>query len=318
MYLHQEEDDAAANAAVAAAVAAPSGRRQPKRVSTPPKASAAAAAVAAAIIEQHMISPPSIAAQMAASLTNVVTAALASTPTTSGGGNKTTTNISDPRYRKPFTFGWKRELVYRAHNDVHRKQYDKAEVYYITPGNKKLRTRADILMNLTEGLDANDFTFAREPIGMSAEEEIIRSAKLQTPSSKHRPVNFLDLGEADPMLGFGKRVPKPKMPKGASPPPQLPPLPASLSVTLLQSPSTSGLLGKQAGSRVSQLWGLFVVAQCSSLNRRVFQFVEHAGQQTDGRRHGEGGGQVAEGLKSQVSVVDEVVPLTSHDRKPIR
>lgn len=163
-------------------------------------------------------SPQSVVASANLAAAAIAAAAALSTPS-GGAGGKTTTNITDVRYRKPFTFGWKRELVYRAHNDVHRKQYDKAEVYYITPGGKKLRTRSDILANLTEGLDANDFTFAREPIGMSAEEEIIRSAKLQTPSMKQRPVNFLDLGEADPSLGFGKRVPKPKVPKGASPPP---------------------------------------------------------------------------------------------------
>lgn len=234
---NQEDDPVPASAAPAAALPA---RRLPKHVNAAPKVSTVAA-VAAAIIEQHMISPSTVVAQLNAGPS--AAAPIVTTTPTSGGGAKTTSNISDPRYRKPFTFGWKRELVYRAHNDVHRKQYDKAEVYYITPSNKKLRTRADILINLTEGLDANDFTFAREPIGMSAEEEIIRSAKLQTPSSKHRPVNFLDLGEADPTLGFGKRVPKPKMPKGASPPPP------SLSVTLLQS--TSGLMGKQLGSRVS-------------------------------------------------------------------
>lgn len=132
-------------------------------------------------------------------------------------GNKPAA-ISDLRYRKPFEYGWKRELVYRAHNDVHRKQYDKGEVYYITPAGKKLRTKNEILMNLTEGLDANDFTFTREAIGMGPDEEIIRSAKMHS-AGKNRPVNFLDLGDPDPSLGFGKRVPKPKGPKGSSPTP---------------------------------------------------------------------------------------------------
>lgn len=214
----QDDDD------VTATTATVSTRRTPKRANTSPKT---AASVANNVVDV-VASPTSL-------VSSLVTASLAAainTPTSSG--NKSTTNIADPRYRKPFQFGWKRELVYRAHNDVHRKQYDKAEVYYITPANKKLRTRADILINLTEGLDANDFTFAREPIGMSADEEIIRSAKLQAPSAK-RPVNFLDLGEADPMLGFGKRVPKPKVPKGASPPP-----PGSSS-------SVASLMGKQGG-----------------------------------------------------------------------
>lgn len=150
----------------------------------------------------------------ATSLAAVAAAAtLSSTPK-----NNKPAAITDPRYRKPFEFGWKRELVYRAHNDVHRKQYDKGEVYYITPAGKKLRTKNEILMNLTEGLDANDFTFTREALGMGPDEEIIRSAKMHS-AGKHRPVNFLDLSDADPTMGFGKRVPKPKGPKGSSPTP---------------------------------------------------------------------------------------------------
>lgn len=54
---------------------------------------------------------------------------------------------------------------------------------------------------------------------MSAEQEIVRSAKIQTPSQKNRSTNFLDLSTPDPSFGFGKRTPKPKLPKGASPPP---------------------------------------------------------------------------------------------------
>lgn len=245
-----EDDDADDDVAVAVSVSSSSAhqsrRNTPKRINTPPKS--------AALIEQHLISPIGGGSAGAINVTTPTSGGLLnpyninSLGIVSSGGGKTTTNIADPRYRKPFTFGWKRELVYRAHNDVHRKQYDKAEVYYITPAGKKLRTRADILTNLTEGLDANDFTFAREPIGMSAEEEIIRSAKLQAPSVK-RPTNFLDLGEPDPQFGFGKRIPKPKVPKGASPPPST----IGGSAASAASMTQAMLLAKQnaSGGRVS-------------------------------------------------------------------
>lgn len=149
------------------------------------------------------------------------------TPNNRGGGvgNKITPNASDPRYRKPFDLGWKREVVYRAttqlpNSDVVRKHSDKGEVYYISPAGRKCRTKLDIISQLLPdgGLDVNDFLFIREGLGMGPDEETVRVAKPQTPNHR-RPVNFLDLGEPDPTLGFGKRVPKPKMPKGASPPP---------------------------------------------------------------------------------------------------
>lgn len=127
----------------------------------------------------------------------------------------------DPRYRKPFQYGWKREVVFRANLDPKVKVDNKGEVYYHTPSGKKLRTKAEILSNLRmdENLDIGDFSFAKERIGMPPDQEIVRSAKIQTPSQKTRPVNFLDIGTPNPALGFGKRIPKPKMPKGASPPP---------------------------------------------------------------------------------------------------
>lgn len=135
----------------------------------------------------------------------------------SAAANKTKlSNASDPRYRKPFSVGWKRELVLRSQSSANKG----GDVYYIAPLGKKCRSRVEILPLLTseDGLDINDFYWSREPLGLSAEFEIIRSAKPQTPMVK-KPVNFLDLAEPDPTLGFGKRIPKPKMPKGASPPP---------------------------------------------------------------------------------------------------
>lgn len=140
----------------------------------------------------------------------------------------------EPRYRNPFKYGWKRELVFRANLDSKVKVENKGEVYYHTPNGKKLRTKAEIMFHLRsdEGLDIADFTFAKERIGMPQEQEIVRSAKIQTPSQRSRPSNFLDLGSPDPSLGFGKRTPKPKLPKGASPPPILAHNKSRVSVTI--------------------------------------------------------------------------------------
>lgn len=128
-------------------------------------------------------------------------------------------DITDEKFKTPFKFGWKRELVYRSQMPDTRTKSDKAEVYYITPEGKKLRTKNEIQLHLSDGLDVNMFTFTKEPLGASAEDEIVRSAKAYTPHTQRKVANFLDIGEADPNLGFGKRVPKPKVPKGVSPPP---------------------------------------------------------------------------------------------------
>lgn len=133
--------------------------------------------------------------------------------------NKVIVDVNDPRFKRPFELGWRREVVYRAQlSEEKRRSSDKGEVYYYTPNGRKLRTKTDIIMHLHDGLVLSDFTFAKEAVGMGPNEEIIRSAKPK-PQNTRRPTNFLDLGDPDPTLGFGKRIPKPKMPKGASPPP---------------------------------------------------------------------------------------------------
>lgn len=93
---------------------------------------------------------------------------------------------------------------------------EKGEVYYITPSGKKLRTRHEIMNHLHDDLTINNFTLVKEAIGAPAEDEIIRPAKYY---------NYSRRSNVDPVIAeaitppLGKRVPKPKMPKGASPPP---------------------------------------------------------------------------------------------------
>lgn len=93
---------------------------------------------------------------------------------------------------------------------------EKGEVYYITPSGKKLRTRHEIMNNLHDDLTINNFTLVKEAIGAPPDDEIIRPAKFY---------NYNRRSNIDPVIAeatpppLGKRVPKPKMPKGASPPP---------------------------------------------------------------------------------------------------
>lgn len=86
-------------------------------------------------------------------------------------------DIQDPKYLKPFKYGWKRELVWRATTHGGKRLGD---IYYYNPDGKKLRSFrevADILDNKQLSLD--NFTFAKEAIGLNdIEKEIVRDAKL--------------------------------------------------------------------------------------------------------------------------------------------
>lgn len=106
----------------------------------------------------------------------------------------------------PFEFGWKRELVFRAQTGVSK---EKGDVYYITPMGRKLRTRNEIQANLTQGLTMDNFSLSKIPLYLGPEYEIVRSAKMKSTVKVPSP------REISPLLG--KRIPKPKAPKGASP-----------------------------------------------------------------------------------------------------
>ncbi|XP_067635355.1 uncharacterized protein [Eurosta solidaginis] len=122
-------------------------------------------------------------------------------------------SAQDEFYKKPFDFGWKRELVWRANMETSR---EKADVYFITPGGKKLRTRSDIIPLLEGDLTIDHFSFSREPLGAGPEFEIVRSAKQSTRASAAAAA----IAAAPTPTSIGKRISKPKAPKGASPPPQ--------------------------------------------------------------------------------------------------
>lgn len=119
--------------------------------------------------------------------------------------------LTDPMFLEPFKHGWKREMVLRATPGVSK---EKGEIYYITPSGKRLRTRNEIALNLHDNLTLTNFTLIKEALGADSDFEIIRSAKnINSKRNSMEPV----LSNLTPVIG--KRIPKPKAPKGVSPPP---------------------------------------------------------------------------------------------------
>lgn len=90
---------------------------------------------------------------------------------------KGSVDMSNPAYKEPFKYGWKRELVFRASSDSSLKRM--ADIYYYTPKGKKVRSFREVAEFLhTKELTIDNFTFFKEPIGLDdPEKEIIRDAK---------------------------------------------------------------------------------------------------------------------------------------------
>lgn len=90
---------------------------------------------------------------------------------------RSTTDLTDPKFFKPFEFGWKRELVWRGTYDESRGRM--GDIYYYTPQGKKVRSRREVVENLTnKELTIDNFTFFKEPLGLNdPEKEIVRDAK---------------------------------------------------------------------------------------------------------------------------------------------
>lgn len=59
-----------------------------------------------------------------------------------GGKHRSPIDMSNPLYKEPFKYGWKRELVFRATNDSAFKRM--ADIYYYTPKGKKVRSFREV------------------------------------------------------------------------------------------------------------------------------------------------------------------------------
>ncbi|XP_067011606.2 mucin-3B isoform X2 [Anabrus simplex] len=104
-----------------------------------------------------------------------------SSPLSSGvsaRGKKVHVDLSNPAFRKPMEYGWKRELVYRNTSDSSGLKR-MADIYYYTPLGKKVRSNREVIENLVgEDLTLDNFTFFKEPLGLDdPTKEIIRVAK---------------------------------------------------------------------------------------------------------------------------------------------
>ncbi|XP_017770384.1 PREDICTED: uncharacterized protein LOC108558090 [Nicrophorus vespilloides] len=95
------------------------------------------------------------------------------------------TSVDNLNYLKPFSYGWKRELVYRSTNDSSMRRM--GDIYYYTPTGKKVRSMREVAETLPKHKDLTigDFTFTKEPLGIDdPEKEIIRDAKIKTGATK--------------------------------------------------------------------------------------------------------------------------------------
>lgn len=123
-----------------------------------------------------------------------VTNTTSSTATPEATVKKGSVDISNPAYREPFQYGWKREMVFRGTN-VENQGKRQADIYYYTPEGKKVRSYREVVKFLTPSskLTIDNFTFFKEPLGMNDSNiEIIRDAKKPkdafSPASTTSPV----------------------------------------------------------------------------------------------------------------------------------
>lgn len=142
---------------------------------------------------------------------------------------------TDEFYMLPFQYGWKRELVLRSNLGTSRQRGD---VIFISPDGKKMRSREDILALLKGDLTIDHFCFQRQLQNAGEPHETVRQAQPAPLRRKslvaakkqqlqlHQQIqqklnpNFNQQSAAVSATVSGKRVPKPKVPKGASPPPE--------------------------------------------------------------------------------------------------
>lgn len=142
---------------------------------------------------------------------------------------------TDEFYMLPFQYGWKRELVLRSNLGTSRQRGD---VIFISPDGKKMRSREDILPLLKGDLTIDHFCFQRQLQNAGEPYETVRQAQPAPLRRKslvaakkqqlqlHQQIqqklnpNFNQQSAAVSATVSGKRVPKPKVPKGASPPPE--------------------------------------------------------------------------------------------------
>ncbi|XP_056630900.1 uncharacterized protein LOC130441305 [Diorhabda sublineata] len=106
---------------------------------------------------------------------------------------KLSTDLSDPKYLKPFQYGWRRELVWRGIYDESKSRV--GDIYYYTPEGKKVRSRREVSEYLTNtDLTIDNFSFFKDAIGLDDPgKEIIRDAKGKVSDSQDKQVHVNSL-----------------------------------------------------------------------------------------------------------------------------
>ncbi|KAH8245114.1 hypothetical protein KR032_004895 [Drosophila birchii] len=134
----------------------------------------------------------------------------------SNNSTSSTTKLkaTDKFYRLPFEYGWRRELVLPSLGNPKRRTGD---VFFISPSGRKLRSREDIIPLLEGDLTIQNFCFQRVPQDAGPEHELVRRATPSVYRSKQNEAAG-QLNQPQEPAVTGKRVSKPKVPKGASPP----------------------------------------------------------------------------------------------------
>lgn len=90
--------------------------------------------------------------------------------------------LSDPKFLKPFKYGWRRELVWRATYE----NKPLGDIYYYTPQGKKVRSMREVADHLKNNKDLtlDNFSYFKAPLGLNdPEKETIREAKKPNPQS---------------------------------------------------------------------------------------------------------------------------------------
>ncbi|XP_064112281.1 uncharacterized protein LOC135219431 isoform X2 [Macrobrachium nipponense] len=121
--------------------------------------------------------------------------------------------------------GWRREMVHRATFDVNTPNRVRADIYYYTPEGKKLRSRVEIedylLRKGITDLTMDNFTFAKESVGGTNEQEQIRHAVKGTPGlTPRQKIDTANQNTITPSLPAGETVKRGrprKIAKGESP-----------------------------------------------------------------------------------------------------
>ncbi|XP_034947108.1 uncharacterized protein [Chelonus insularis] len=126
-------------------------------------------------------------------------------------------DITNPLFKEPFKYGWKRELIYNK-GDLENSSQKAIKVFYITPkGNKKVYNLKQVAEHLnTKELTIDNFTFIQEPIGINdseceiiREEDIVSTPVLTVSSSGGKK------GSVSKRGGMSRRVMSGKLPSAS-------------------------------------------------------------------------------------------------------